>query len=251
MPGIFGLITKMPRASAEPQLLRMLKVLRHESFYEAGTWIDEQSGVYVGWTARENSFAAGMPLRNERGEVVLVFSGEEYSDPASIRHLRERGHEVASDGPSYLVHVYEEDPSFPKSLNGRFHGLLADKVHGTTMLFNDRFGMHRLYYHESKEAFYFAVEAKAILEVRPELRRADPRGLGEFVTCGCVLENRTLFEGVSVLPPGSAWTFRAGSVESKNTYFQPKEWEQQDPLDPEKYYESIRDVFSSNLPVSA
>ena len=95
MPGIFGLITKMPRAWAEPQLLRMLKVLRHESFYETGTWIDEQSGVYVGWTARENSFSAGMPLRNERGEVVLVFAGEEYSDPATVRQLREKGHEFA------------------------------------------------------------------------------------------------------------------------------------------------------------
>ena len=49
------------------------------------------------------------------------------------------------------------------------------------MLFNDRYGMQRVYYHESKEAFYFAAEAKAILAVRPELRRPDPRGLGEFV----------------------------------------------------------------------
>jgi hypothetical protein len=84
MPGIFGLITKMPRPWAEPQLLRMLNVLRHESFYETGTKIDEPSGVYVGWTARENSFSAGMPLRNERGDVVLIFAGEEYSDPADI-----------------------------------------------------------------------------------------------------------------------------------------------------------------------
>ena len=38
------------------------------------------------------------------------------------------------------------------------------------MLFNDRYGMHRLYYHQAKEAFYFAAEAKAILAVRPELR---------------------------------------------------------------------------------
>ncbi len=248
MPGIFGLVTQMPRGWAEPQLLRMLKVLRHESFYEAGTWIDEQSGVYVGWTARENSFSAGMPLRNERGESVLVFSGEEHSDPANVRHLRERGHEFADDGPSYLVHLSEEDPSFPKCLNGRFQGLLADKVRGNTMLFNDRYGMHRLYYHESKEAFYFAVEAKAILEVRPELRRADPRALGEFVSCGCVLENRTLFEDVRVLPPGSVWTFRGGLVESKSTYFQPQEWEQQEALDVESYYRNLRDTFSRNLP---
>ena len=72
--------------------------------------------------------------------------------------------------------------------------------------------MHRIYYHESKDAFYFAAEAKAILAVRPELRRMDPQGLGEFVACGSVLENRTLFEGIHVLPPASAWVFRNRSL---------------------------------------
>ena len=248
MPGIFGLVTRKPREWAEPQLLRMLKVLRHESFYVTGTWIDETAGIYVGWTARENSFSDGMPVQNERGDVVLVFSGEEHPEPGDVRDLKKQGHEFKGDGPSYLVHLYEENPSFPKGLNGRFQGLVSDRNGGIATLFNDRYGMHRLYYHESKDAFYFAVEAKAILEVRPELRRADPRGLGEFVSCGCVLENRTLFEGVNVLPPASAWIFRAGSVESKNTYFERGEWEQQEALDPESYYRAIRETFSRNLP---
>jgi asparagine synthase (glutamine-hydrolysing) len=248
MPGIFGLITDKPREWAEPQLLRMLKVLRHESFYATGTWIDEACGIYVGWTARENSFSDRMPVQNERGDLVLVFSGEEYPEPGTARHLKDRGHEFRAEGPSYLVHLYEEDRSFPTCLNGRFQGLLSDRVRGTAMLFNDRYGMHRLYYHESKEAFYFAVEAKAILTVRPDLRRASPHGLGEFVACGCVLENRTLFEGIYVLPAASAWTFRAGSVERKTAYFEPREWEKQDPLDPKSYHEKIREIFSKNLP---
>ena len=248
MPGIVGLITKKPREWAEPQLLRMLKVLRHESFYTTGTWIDEQLGIYVGWAARENSFSDGMPIQNERGDVVLVFSGEDYPEPSVIRHLTEQGHEFKAEGPSYLVHLYEEDPSFLKSLNGRFQGLLADRTRGVATLFNDRFGMHRLYYHESKELFYFAVEAKAILAVCPELRRPDPRSMGEFVACGCVLENRTLFEGIHVLPPASSWSFRAGSIETKKAYFDAREWEQQETLDPESYRQEIREVFSRRFP---
>ena len=35
-----------------------------------------------------------------------------------------------------------------------------------------------MYYYESKDAFYFAAEAKAILAVRPELRRLNPQGAG-------------------------------------------------------------------------
>jgi asparagine synthase (glutamine-hydrolysing) len=247
MPGIAGLITKMPREWAEPQLRRMVKSMCHESFYNTGTWIDESLGVYVGWTVRKNSFSDGMPLRNERGDVTLIFSGEEFPEPGTAQRLKERGHAVDLKGPSYLVHLYEEDPTFPAGLNGRFHGLLVDRNQRTATLFNDRYGMHRIYYHEAKEAFYFAAEAKAILAVRPELRSLDPAGLGDFISCGCTLENRSLFTGIHVLPIASAWTFRGGSVDRKAAYFDPKEWESQGVLDPEAYYREIRDVFSRNL----
>jgi len=248
MSGIVGLITKMPRECAEQQLLRMVAAIRHETFYATGTWIDESMGAYVGWAARKNSFSDGMPLCNERGDVVLVFSGEEYPEPGTASHLRERGHAVAAGGPSYLVHLYEEDSAFPAGLNGRFHGLLTDRSQGTTILFNDRYGMQRIYFHEAPEAFYFAAEAKAILAVRPELRKLDPRGLGEFVACGCVLEDRTIFQGIQVLPPASVWVFANGALERRGKYFDPSEWENQGALEPEAYYRQLREVFSSNLP---
>ena len=249
MPGIAGLVTKLPREHATRELQRMIGSLRHESFYVTGMWVNEALGVYVGWAARKGSFSDGMPLRNERGDVVLVFSGEEYSEQGVVRRLEQRGHAVEATGPSYLVHLYEEDPAFPAALNGRFHGLLADGTRGTATLFNDRYGMERLYYHESDEAFYFAAEAKAILAVRPELRSVAARGLGEFVACGCVMENRTLFDGIHVLPPGTAWVFRKGSLERRGTYFQPKEWEDQPTLDYEAYYREVQDTFSRNLPL--
>ena len=248
MPGIIGLISKAPREEAERQLLQMAETMRHENFYVTGTWVDESLGVYVGWVARKGSFSDSMPLRNERGDVVLVFSGEEFPEPGTPQRLKERGHDLDLSGPSYLVHLYEEDSSFPAGLNGRFHGLLVDRNRGTAMLFNDRYGMHRLYYHETKDALYFAAEAKAILDVRPELRKMDPQGAGEFVACGAVLENRTLFEGIRVLPPASAWVFRNGSLEQRASYFEPREWEDQEKLDPERYYGKLREVFARSLP---
>ena len=248
MPGIVGLITEVRREQAEQELLAMLGTLRHEPFYVTGTWCDESLGVYVGWAARQGSFSDGMPLTNESGSAVLVFSGEDHPEAGTPSKLKERGHAVQPDGPSYLVHLYEEDPAFPAGLNGWFHGLIADRRRGTVVVFNDRFGMHRLYYHESKDAFYFAAEAKAILAVRPELRTVNPKALGEFVALGCVVENRSLFQGIQVLPPGSAWSFRNGSLERNGTYFQPQEWEQQTLLKPEPFYQELKDAFSRNLP---
>ena len=248
MPGLVGLITGIPRQCAELQLLRMLETVRHESFYVSGTWMDESLGVYVGWIARRGAFVDGMPVRNEDGQINLFFCGEEFPDPDLKTWLRQCGHTFSNEPSSYLAHRYEEERDFPKGLNGRFHGLVADRNQGTATVFNDRYGLQRLYYHESKDAFYFAAEAKAILKVRPELRSMDPRGLGEFVACGCVLENRTLFRDIYLLPPGSAWVFQKGALKAKKCYFEPKEWEQQEALGPKEYYNELRRTFVGNLP---
>jgi asparagine synthase (glutamine-hydrolysing) len=51
-----------------------------------------------------------------------------------------------------------------------------------------------------------------------------------------------------VLPPGSAWIFQNGSIETKGSYFRPQEWEDQEPCDLESYYRELREVFSRTLP---
>jgi asparagine synthase (glutamine-hydrolysing) len=248
VPGIVGLVTQLPREQAERELLQMVKCLCHERFYVTGTWLDESIGIYVGWIARRGSFSDGMPLRNERGDVVLIFSGEEFPEPDAVQRLKKKGHEFDPRGADYLVHMSEDEPDFPAGLNGRFQGLLVDRRNATATLFNDRFGMQRVYYHESKESFYFAAEAKAILAVRPEPRRIDPRSMGEFVSCGCTLDGRTLFEGVRLLPGGSRLIFRKGSLRQRGSYFKPGDWETETPLSPDAFYHELRRAFSQNLP---
>src|SRR5271156_2730249 len=109
MPGIAGLITNMPRERAVALLTRMLETLRHESFYETGTWIDESLGVYVGWCIRKGSFCEGMPVSNEKGDVTLVLSGEVYSQHGTVRSLKDRAHAFDERGAAHLVHLYEDD----------------------------------------------------------------------------------------------------------------------------------------------
>lgn len=248
MPGIVGIITKLPRPRPEAELAGMIAVMLHEPFYVSGTWACPAQGVYAGWVAREGSFAARMPQRNERGDITLIFAGEEFSDSGVRRGPRQQGHAVEAEGPNYLVDRYGEEADFPKSLNGRFHGVVVDEARGRSLLFNDRYGLQRLYIYEAPDAFYFAAEAKAILAVRPELRELDARGLGEFLACGCVLGDRTLFRGIRALPPASAWTFRDGRLERSAAYFEPREWEEQEPDGAEEFHARLRDAFASALP---
>jgi len=245
MPGIVGLITRKPRPQAEAELRQMVGAICHESFYKTGTWVDESLGVYVGWSVLEGSFSEAMPLQNRPDGAVLVFSGEEYSDASG--NAGNNGH-AAPQKLTYLLNSYQSAPSsYPVSLNGRFHGLIADRGRDSVTLFNDRYGMHRLYYHEADDAFYFAAEAKAILQVRRELREVDWQSMGELVSCGCVLQDRSVFKGIQTMSPASAWVFRGGAVPERKTYFQASEWEEQAVLDPEAYYRKFRDVFCGTL----
>jgi asparagine synthase (glutamine-hydrolysing) len=228
VPGIFGLVTAAHRVQAQRELDRMREVLCQESLDATATWSDESLGVYVGWFARGTAPATAT-MREEGRDVVVIFSGEDFSEPGSA------GCSVG-------------DPAFPAGLNGRFHGLVVDRRHRAATLFNDRYGLHRLYYHQSRDGFAFATQAKAILALRPELKHIDMRGLGELVSCGSVLENRTLFSGIDVLPAASRWLLRDGAVARRDTYFRPQEWEAQSLLDPESYYRELRQILLHKLP---
>jgi asparagine synthase (glutamine-hydrolysing) len=248
MPGIVGIITRKPRALIEPELLRMVDAIRHESFYVTGTWINESLGVYVGWTRLGTGPVEETPLRNERGDVCLIFSGEEYSDPNIGRRQETDARSSSSTRYGYLTRMYDGGSSFIEKLNGMFHGLIVDQARGVAMLFNDRYGMHRVCYRQSSDAFYFAAEAKAILAVHPELRTPNLQSLGEFVACSCILEDRTIFKDIHVLPAASAWSFRNAALDCRRTYFAPKEWEQQTRLGSETYYEELRSCIVASLP---
>lgn len=248
MPGVVGLITKHSPRQAHEQLSKMVSVLCHETFYTSGTWSDESLGVYIGWVARRESSSSAMPILDDGTSKVLVFSGEDFPTSETLDRLRQCGRSRDPENLSYLVHLAEGDPTFPRTLNGWFHGALVDRQRGTVTIFNDRFGMHRLYYYKTADAFYFAAEAKAILAVRTEARSLDPQALAEFITCGFPLEGRTLFPGIRVLPGASNWRFRAGELEQAETYFNPSEWDRNEPLGLEEYYQELRTVFSRILP---
>jgi len=64
---------------------------------------------------------------------------------------------------------------------------------------------------------------------------------------GCVLDNRTVFKGINVLPPGSLYNFRAGLLEEKRTYFQSMSG-RANPLDWEAYYQELREIFFTESP---
>jgi asparagine synthase (glutamine-hydrolysing) len=249
MPGIVGIIGKAVRSETGLALDAMTQCLVHEPFHTFGTYVNNDLGVSVGWCCLKGTYSDCLPIWNETKDVCLVFSGEHYADAADAASLKAGGHAFTPDNASGLIRLYEaKGAAFIERLNGWFCGLLVDLRQKRIILFNDRYGMNRIYFHENAEGFYFASEAKALLKVLPELRRLDYTSLGEFFSCGCVLQNRTYFQGVSLLPGGSAWIFSSGRAVLRESYFHKETWEQQPQLSGADYYEKLRATWARILP---
>jgi len=249
MPGIFGIIGLASPEKNSIALQEMLKCMMHESFYTSGTYINEQLGLRVGWVNHSKSFSDCMPAWNEAKNICLIFSGEDFREPGEIEGLKARGHGLGMADASYLVHLYEETgPKFFEKLNGWFSGVLVNLRDKSIILFNDRYGLKRIYYHENRDGIYFASEAKSLLKVLPELRQIDHRGMAETFSCGCVLQNRSLFSGVSLVPGGSTWRYTPGQNIIRNSYFDQRALEDQSPLRDVDHYEKLKETWIRILP---
>lgn len=232
MPGITGLIGAA--ADRTDLIGRMVDVMRHETFYVAGTYTQHRARAATGWAVHGNSSAAAGPIWNDARDMFLVFAGEEFS------WREEEGNESAR----YLIDRYEtQGIRFLEQLNGTFAGLLVDLRAEKVLLFNDRHGLSRIYWHSTPDTFYFSSEAKSILSVVPATRALDQKSLAEFASAGCAMQERTLFANISLLPPASCWSFSGGKLTAKNTYFQKETWENLPPLGVADYYECLRSVF--------
>ena len=248
MPGIVGIIGQSPTHESRRLVNSMLSSMKHEIFYDSGTHSVPEMGIYAGWIAPKGSFAAAQVFFNNQKDIALIFSGECFLDAETRANLRQQRCRVEKNRGDWLVHLYEqEDSRFFEKLNGLFSGLLVDNRKGKAFLFNDRYGVERIYWHERDGTLYFASEAKALLRVLPELRAFDEEGVAQFLTFGCTLGQRTLFRGIQLLAGASVWSFENGKCQKKR-YFVPETWESQSILPAESFGAEFQETFKRVLP---
>ena len=247
MPGIVGIISQRPSEECQSLVRSMVRSMEYERFYQSGTYFVPEMGIYAGWVAIAGSFASSQLFTNQKKDVVLLFAGECFQDHDSEVELYRNGDSRGGNSASWLISLYEkEGVPFVEKLNGLFSGLLIDKGRRRAFLFNDRYGIERIYFCETKDGIYFASEAKALLQVVTEARAFDEKGVAQFLNFGCTLEWQTLFNGVQLLPGGSLWSFEGGNPR-KGRYFLPTNWESQPALPPEEFESRFQETFRKIL----
>jgi asparagine synthase (glutamine-hydrolysing) len=209
MPGIFGIVSSVPRPTLAADLAEMGRRMRHHPWYREDRYADVAAGVGLGHVGLGSGEPGPQPGANEDGSLRAVLAGEVLEADRHRRGLVAAGHRFAGSGDAeLLLHGYEEHGrQCFEGLRGPFALALWDDRAGRLFLVNDRFGMGTLYYARLPGRLLFASELKALLVDADLPRQTSARGLAQFFTYGHLLGEDTLLEAVRVLPAGAWLTY--------------------------------------------
>ena len=145
------------------------------------------------------------PLDSEDGDVSVVVNGEIYNHVDLRAGLEKRGHRFSTHSDSEVVaHLYEErGPGCVEELNGIFAFALWSGREQRLVAARDHFGVKPLYWCGDGRRIAVASEIGALLAAGLVRAEVDEVALDHFLACRFVPAPRTLFKGISKLPPAS------------------------------------------------
>jgi len=259
MCGITGTVWTDPELSVEQNTLRrMTDVLRHRGPDDQGTYCSElklqpphgaMPGVALGHRRLAIIDLAGghQPMANEDGSVWVVFNGEIYNFRELRSRLEAAGHRFRTDSDTeVLVHLYEDEgPGMLGQLNGMFAFAVWDARRRQLLLARDRLGQKPLVYRHEPGRLLFASELKSLLEVPGVPRVVDQQAIDEYLTYQYVPHPRTIFQGISKLPPGHYAVWRDDRLEVRQYWRLDFDTEEDLPVG--EYAEKLRELLTSSV----
>ena len=160
------------------------------------------------------------PLVSEDGKVTAIVNGEIYNHLELRAQLEAAGHEFATHSDSeVVVHGYEQWGSdVVRRLNGMFAFVVWDDRRKQLVCARDPFGVKPLYWGSDGRRLAVASEVRALLAAGLAEPRVDRVALDHYLACRFVPAPRTLFEGISKLPPATLLTAEDGSPPKLKSY---------------------------------
>ena len=192
MSGIFGVFNRAGNKNIENLANRMESKLEHNEEWFSGQCIHHQSG-FNGIVDFKFQLENDYVLQN--GISIAI-----YGDIYSFGDLEIDSKYKAKK----ILALYEKKGlDFFKHLNGSFVISIYDVEKGEVIIANDRYGSKSLFYVINPDRILYSSEIKAILEdslIKPKLNH---ESVVEFFTFSFILGNKSLFQGIELLPPAS------------------------------------------------
>ena len=224
MCGIVGVLHARGAPVDAEALRRAAASIAHRGPDDEGLFIDGPAGLaHRRLSIIDLSAAARGPMPNEDETIWLTYNGEIYNFRELRRLLEARGHSFRSQNDGeVLVHGWEEwGEGVLERLNGIFAFGIWDSGAGELFLARDRFGAKPLYVSRDAAGLVFGSEVKALLAYRGAAASLSFPALAEYLTFQNLFGDRTLFDGVEMLPAGTSMRVSRDGSTSRRTYFDP------------------------------
>ncbi len=154
------------------------------------------------------------PVNSNDGRYTLLFHGEIYN----YKELKDEIGTEESLSPAKLLLVlyekYRNDLIF--KLKGAFNIIIWDGKEKKLTVINDRYGLRPIYYSQHNDGLYLASEVKAILTCNDVSKNVDDSAIASLFFFGFVMENKTYFESIKLLPPASLLVFKNNKISISN-----------------------------------
>jgi len=204
--GIAGIVNFDGEPVAGEHLAAMAEAMAHRGPDGEGIVQDGEIGLaHRRLAVLDLSDAGSQPMTTPAGDFVLTYNGEVYNFKELRRELEGLGYRFRSHTDTEVVlHAWREwGEQCLDRLNGMFAFAVWDCRKHVLFLARDRYGIKPLYYFNNGNVLLFASEIKALLR-HPAVRvKVCAEALSEYFTFQNIFTDRTLFDGVRLLPAGS------------------------------------------------
>ena len=238
MPGIVAIIdAKRPNSTNNCSLLRdMARTIAHENWHKIDMYSRPPltiARVHLGIINAEPQ-----PIFNEDESICIFMDGEIFGYDEEKRKLELSGHKFEfNNDPEFCLHLFEEyGERFAEKLNGSFVLVIFDIRNEKIVIANDRHSLRPFFYTKNGDRHIFSSEVKAILKDKTFKKDIDHEAVANFFAFGRILvEKKTFFKRIKVIPPASIITWSKGKISQKK-YWDLQYKEKYDPNLTEEYY---------------
>lgn len=247
MCGIAGIVNL--QLQPQPELTRSLAVMnrlqQHRGPDGEGIWIHHR-GV-AGFAHRRLTIidlTTGQQPMGDQADNWVTYNGEIYNYLELREELGANLFRTRSD-TEVILHAYRKwGLECLDHFRGMFAFALWDEANQRLLCARDPFGIKPFYYLMTRDAFYFASEAKTLLPFVSGVD-TDMEGLKDYLTFQFCLGGKTLFKGIRELLPGHCLEVKNGVVTTR------RYWEVYYHLDfdrTERYFEGkVRSLLEDSV----
>ena len=244
MCGIAGILNLDGAPASESTVTSMSDAIIHRGPDGFGSWAEGPAAFgHRRLAIIDLSELGRQPMHTPDGRYVLTYNGEVYNFPELRAELERLGHVFRSHSDSEIVlHAWAEwGTKAVLRFNGMFAFAIFDRKEKRLNLVRDRYGIKPLYYAQFGNVFLFGSEQKAILAHPAAKRTLDKAALVEYFTFQNIFTDKTLLQGIHLLPPASIAEIVPGVGASLkvNRYWDYHFREPEKSASPEEYREEL------------